>query len=65
MPAFKTNVNEVSVSWEEGLAFLQDLPVRLGPAGRPGCCIGTTIHIVPTEGITKLRQTSNLNETQV
>ena len=31
----------------------------------PDCCIGTTIHIVPTEGFTKLRQTSNLNETQV
>ena len=24
-----------------------------------------TIHIVPTEGFTKLRQTANLNETQV
>ena len=29
------------------------------------CCSGTTIHIVPTKGLTKLRQPFRLNETQV
>ena len=32
---------------------------------RDSCCGGTTIHIVPTKGVTKLRQPSRLNETQV
>ena len=35
------------------------------PVGPSRCCSGTTIHIVPTKEITKLRQTSRLNETQV
>ena len=29
------------------------------------CSTGTILHIVPTEGLTKLRQVANLNETQV
>ena len=40
------------------------LHIRI-PFYSPICCSGTTIHIVPTQGFTKLREPSRLNETQV